>query len=297
MRKLVSLLICCGFLLVFLGVKVVARHGGRGGGHDRGAAHEARGVQVHRVNHTYRAVKGNSFVTKIKSLFVTTKSHQPYYNYNPPGRLTYKCYSCVTAASFPVYRGRPPVYVYRYRFSDNRYSDLVTGLALYNLGRSSESHVFHHQHYAPRHEEKCSMQIINRFTFEETSVPCYLLSTFVNNTAGSSKNLTATIDITSTDINNISQWLNASGPLLDVTPQMKCVLWRNLSVDKERHEASCALLQKYADTMRPPGVPMSVWLPLTLIAAVIVSFCQCCKNKKEKELEPLNGSTYTLYTK
>lgn len=176
----------------------------------------------------------------------------------------------------------------------------MTGLALYNLGRYGEYHQEYHlrSKYEPNPHEVCSMQIISNSTFEDTFIPCFVLSTFATSQYNVSLTNTTSkdqVDIITSHI-NVSKWLNASENLLQVKPEQKCVVWHNTSYRLYHKEISCLLLQKYADTLEPPGIPMSLWLPLVLLFSILLICCCQCNDKKEnKEKEPLNNTTATQY--
>lgn len=222
--------------------EIEPRRGGRRGGRGRSRS-GARGAVFARGRDGDANVK-NTLNTKGKPYSISSRGHS-HYNYVPPNRMMYKCRNCTSAASYPVYDARPPVYVADCRASASRYRDLVSGLALYNLARSSvfRDYVYHYMSY-----EMCSMQIKNKFTLEEIRVPCYMLSTFVNITTEA--NGMRQLNITSSDIVIGEQWLTVSGGALEVSPDMECVLWHNTSARHERRDVACDLLQKYADLLQ-----------------------------------------------
>ncbi|OWR48981.1 hypothetical protein KGM_212144 [Danaus plexippus plexippus] len=199
------------------------------------------------------------------------------------------CRHCSNFATFPVYHGLPPTYVYRYRESGGRFSDLLTGLALYNLGRASTDHWQYTHYYKMRPEEKCSMQVIDHKHSEEVPVPCFLLSSFMERSPESLIPDPDALDITSPQI-DIRPFIYHNGTTLKVTWEQECVLWRNVTLNREKNVVPCALLKTYSETMKPSGIPVYVWLPSTIaIVIAIYVACQCFFRKKiKKESQPFN---------
>ncbi|XP_073943478.1 uncharacterized protein [Choristoneura fumiferana] len=107
--------------------------------------------------------------------------------------------------SIPTYYTSPQhVYVTQYRNSESRYGDLLTGLTMYNLGRS---HAHHHHHYysddyyrtaahhrdidspaantvhvKPKEEAVCFLKIKEDKEEDVLKIPCAIVSTFGNGT-------------------------------------------------------------------------------------------------------------------
>ncbi|CAH1645900.1 unnamed protein product [Spodoptera littoralis] len=100
----------------------------------------------------------------------------------------------------PTYYSAPQyVYVQDYRNSDSRYGDLLTGLSLYNLGRS-HSHYHNHYYYddyyrhrydspsygsssyssqnKPQDEANCVLKVKENGREEALKIPCEIVSTF-----------------------------------------------------------------------------------------------------------------------
>lgn len=258
-------------------------HGGHGGGHGGYGSHGSHGTHGGHTGHAY----GSYHVS----------AGHTHYAYHPPRQLTYSCRFCSGAGTYPVYRHPLPTYVYVYKDSDSRYNQLFTGLSLYNLGRTAEGGHHPNLHYSAQPQEKCSMQIIERSHFEETEFPCFMISSFITSTP---TNQTKSVDITSSNI-DVKAYLGTSGAPLEVTPDQVCVLWHNLTTYQVRsHHVPCALLKEYANTVKPIGVPVYVWLP-TLLGAIILIYvcCQCCRKKKDesvKEVAPLNDVPVAVYS-
>ncbi|KAJ2952936.1 hypothetical protein O0L34_g7307 [Tuta absoluta] len=224
-------------------------------------------------------------------------AHHTHFSYHPPSHINFLCRYCTTMTTYPVYHGLPPTYVYKYRESHTRFGALLTGLALYNLGRSTEYWNFRTQHYTVREGDNCSLQVIDRSHFEEATFPCFMLSSFLDKPE--LKSTGNTLDITTTQI-NIKPYLQKTpvGSPIVVRREQECVAWHNTTTDKQRYEIPCALLKQYAETMKPAGLPVYVWLPTTI--AIVVAIAVCCQNcysrKKEfKDDAPHHQATVEGY--
>ncbi|KAM3963065.1 uncharacterized protein ACR2FA_002823 [Aphomia sociella] len=220
------------------------------------------------------------------------------YSYHPPNNIYHMCRHCTTQDIYPVYHGSPPTYVYKYRESGTRYGDLLSGLALYNLGRMSEARTWQDKHYTMRAEEKCSLQIIDQVHFEETPFPCFMMSTFMENSVASRDDSADTFDISSSHI-LVKPPSDTDSPL-QVTNHQDCIIWHNLTTNQEKHTISCSLLKQYADTIKSGGVPVYIWLPILLSTVLVIYFCcyYCSKKNKEdvKEQAPLNQVNIVGYS-
>lgn len=189
----------------------------------------------------------------------TTYQHKTevhhHYHYNPPQQLNYG------PKYFPVYHSRPPVYVYEYRDSGSRFDTLLTGLALYNLGRMSSNSQYHTRNeYTPRKGEKCILGIQKQNgDYEEVSVNCKLMSTFiweaesrhnqqvVQNSITTVVNVNGDSSVSATVQNNqVIDALQARGPSIKVTPGMYCFMKRITYESVMKQEVDCGLLQAYA---------------------------------------------------
>lgn len=188
-----------------------------------------------------------------------------HYHYNPPQQINYG------STYHPVYHGAPPTYIYEYRDSGSRFDTLLTGLALYNLGRMSPANNHYHQgsEYHGNPGEKCKFAIYkNNGDCEETRIDCKLMSSFIweyeraPNSVDSSKTVAVTNIDTTVTINNVSSVttvqnktvivedaLKVKGPSILVTPGMRCYMIR-ISRDSSmmRKQVDCGLLQTYAVT-------------------------------------------------
>lgn len=220
-------------------------------------------------------------------------AHHALYTYNPPTHVNFMCRHCGSMDSYPVFHGSLPTYVYKYRTSDTRFGDLLSGLALYNLGRISGSYQYS-KYYTQQSNEKCCLQVIDRSHFEETSVPCFMMSSFLDKTVAHGPD---TFDVNSAQI-NVKPYLNTTGVPIVVNNDQECVIWHNTTEKQNRNTIPCALLKEYSKTLKPTGIPVYVWLPITLSIVIAISvFCQCCckKTKHVKEEVPLNQNPVVGY--
>ncbi|XP_037295532.1 uncharacterized protein LOC119189567 [Manduca sexta] len=228
-------------------------------------------------------------------------AHHAHFSYHPPSHISFTCRYCPAATSYPVYHGLLPTYVYKYKESGSRFGDLLTGLALYNLGRSAGEQWHYKHYYLPRKEENCSLQVIDQTQFDETSFPCFMMSTFMDRVA-SMKHLESdsqTIDVATSYI-DVKPFLQNNGTPIKITREQECVLWHNLTFSKERNHVPCALLYEYSKTMKPSGVPVYIWLPALVGSVIAVTLCcKCCnmckKEKVVKEEQPLNQAKVLGY--
>lgn len=223
-----------------------------------------------------------------------------HFSYHPPKYVNYMCRYCAAPVAYPVYHAPLPSYVFKYRESRSRYGDLLTGLALYNLGRASSYDTPYNTYYHKQSvAEECSMQVVDHLRFEEIPVPCFMISTFLERAAAEPAGPQLNqLDITSPQI-DVHNFINATGEPLDVTSEQECIIWHNSTMSKERSKVPCALLKRYAETLRPSGVPVYVWLPVLLATCVAITICcQCCCRKKvdRKEEAPLNETTVLGYS-
>ncbi|XP_022822546.1 uncharacterized protein LOC111353681 [Spodoptera litura] len=235
-------------------------------------------TQQHNVNH-------NSYVAH------TEVYH--HYNYNPPQQISYG------STYHPVYQGHPPVYVYEYRDSGSRFDNLLTGLALYNLGRSSEMH--HHydadRQYSGSPGEICKLGISKRTgEYEETRINCNLMSSFiledvsvphrndqqqqhvVKNTTqvqvtqtvnGTGNSSLTTVTVTS---NTVEDALKVKGPSITVTPGMTCYMIRIFRDSSFRKPVDCGLLQEYARSSLHRNGELRLMPQVTLLLNVVLIY-------------------------
>ncbi|CAH0400808.1 unnamed protein product [Chilo suppressalis] len=207
-----------------------------------------------------------------------TEVHHHYhqnYHYSPPQQVSYG------SVSYPVYHAQPPVYVYQYRDSGSRFDNLLTGLALYNLGRMSANHDHHHHYDADRRYvsapgEVCKLGIKKKNgDYEETRVDCELMSSFIweSDKQTSLHATPKTLNTVSTSVVNVTQVqtgeaktnhsvttitvtnttvvdaLQAKGQSIEVTPEMVCYMIRtSRSSNIMRKEIKCGILQAYAQS-------------------------------------------------
>lgn len=197
-----------------------------------------------------------------------TDVHHHYnynYHYSPPQQINYG------STYHPVYHGPPPTYIYEYRDSGSKFDTLLTGLALYNLGRmsSGNNYHYHNREYYGNPGEKCKFIIYkDNGDYEETRIDCKLMSSFIwehermPNSVESSKTVTVTnIEkiVTNDNISSVTtvqnktvvveDALKVKGPSILVAPGMRCFMIR-ISRDSSmmRKQVDCGLLQTYAVT-------------------------------------------------
>lgn len=114
--------------------------------------------------------------------------------------------------SIPTYYTSPQhVYVTQYRNSESRFSDLLTGLTMYNLGRSHAHHQHHYYsddyyrtaahhreidsaaanlvHVKPKEEAVCFLKIKEVKEEDVLKIPCAIVSTFGNGTVETLDNI------------------------------------------------------------------------------------------------------------
>ncbi|XP_038222748.1 uncharacterized protein LOC119840282 [Zerene cesonia] len=186
-----------------------------------------------------------------------------HYHYNPPQQINYG------STSHPVYHGIPPVYVYEYRDSGSRFDTLLTGLALYNLGRMSQSHNNHdyyNRDYRSSPGETCKLGISkNNGEYEETRIDCKLISSFIWEAKGDTHN-SASKTVTTVHSSNFTKIVSANetkeiivsqdttttnavdvkGPSIKVVDGMSCFMIRISRDSVLKRKVDCGLLQTYA---------------------------------------------------
>ncbi|KAI5637542.1 hypothetical protein NE865_09675 [Phthorimaea operculella] len=201
-----------------------------------------------------------------------THKTEVHHHYHPPQQVHYG------STYHPVYHGPPPVYVYTYRDSGSRFNDLLTGLALYNLGRMSAHH--HDSHYSQTQSyrsppgEYCEFQIIKtNGEYEKAKMDCQLMSSFIleadqniNRVPTNTNTVTTTVvnttkvehsaDNSSTVVTTVQESttvkdaLEQKGPPIQVTPGMDCYMVRHYrdSSHTIKKKVDCGLLKQYAAT-------------------------------------------------
>lgn len=203
---------------------------------------------IHGSHNTQHATPGHTTRTEVHH----------HYHYNPPPRIVYGTHT------LPVYHGPPPTYVYHYRDSGSRFDTLLTGLALYNLGKMSANHHHHDYNYKSHPGEVCKLVIDkSNGDYEETRIDCQLMSSFIWEAQGDSqtpnvvpKNTVVTSVVTTTNgttttvtntTSTVVDALSVKGPSIQVKPGMKCSLVR-ISRDYStiKKTVDCEILQTYA---------------------------------------------------
>lgn len=185
-----------------------------------------------------------------------------HYHYNPPPQISYG------STYHPVYQGHPPVYVYEYQNSGSRFDTLLTGLALYNLGRNSQHHHYDtDRQYSGTPGEICKLGISKRTgEYEETRIDCKLMSSFIWEGTSTQNNHRVTVQNTTTEVKvtqtsngtgnsvttvtkseTVVDALQAKGPSMAVTPGMTCYMIRIYrDATTMRKPVDCGLLQEYS---------------------------------------------------
>nr|XP_026494873.1 mucin-3A-like [Vanessa tameamea] len=145
------------------------------------------------------------------SFIQKSKHRYPSANMNPPHSSVYtnthggigSGYGYNSHNYYNSYASSPQhIYISEYRNSGSRYSDILTGLALYNLGRSHNQfnhHYYNDDYYTRRYystgsshpsnerpidEAYCTLRIKENNKLEVLKIPCEIVSTF---TEGSKK--------------------------------------------------------------------------------------------------------------
>ncbi|KAJ2945520.1 hypothetical protein O0L34_g337 [Tuta absoluta] len=281
------------WLIVFALLPVLAsgRGGGRGGhgshshggsyshghstGHSYGQQHtypSGGGYSGHNnPSHTYPSGTGMSGHNNNRPTY--THKTEVHHHYHPPQQVQYG------NTYHPVYHGSPPVYVYTYRDSGSRYNDLLTGLALYNLGRMSSHHDSHYYSQAQTYKsppgEYCEFQIIKtNGEYEKAKMDCQLMSSFIlerdreleqnsnrvplnTNTVTTVVNTTkvehsadnsSTVVTTVQESTTVKDALQEKGPPIQVSPGMDCFMVRHYrdSSHTIKKKVDCGLLKQYA---------------------------------------------------
>lgn len=266
---------------------VMARGGGRGGGR-RGGSRGGGRVSGHSSQSSYRTGGSHGF-------HHMTSGHSRY-TYYPPKQMYYNCRHCLSTSMYPVYRHPLPNYVYVYKESRGRNNQLLTGLAMYNLGRANKGSLSHSgsgTRYSGYQHEKCSMQVIDNYHFEESEFPCFMISSFTNSSPNNNDNA---IDITSSMIEVKPELDN--GDTSEVTEDQKCVLWRNITSHHERYEVPCPLLKKYSDTLQRSIMEplLYVFIPVFGTGFMVILCYLVCTNKTEvNEAAPLKDGSVSTY--
>ncbi|XP_047021846.1 uncharacterized protein LOC124631476 isoform X2 [Helicoverpa zea] len=213
-----------------------------------------------------------------------------HFTYHPPDYINFTCHNCSSSVLYPVYKPMLPTYVFACKESRSRYRDVLAGLCLYNLARTTLTVGNYSRHYMPRSSESCSLQIIEFSHFEEMEFPCFMISTFIEPAPTTNVNDSSLIDITLLQI-DVSPFLMDNNSAIEVTNEQECVIWYNLTIVKEArvHHFSCALLKEYANSLTESGIPAYIWLPV-LVLSVMVS-CIGCVWYREKRSKKIIRST------
>lgn len=233
-----------------------------------------------------------------------TVVHHHHYTYHPPTVIHYR-----NGNSYPVFRGETlPSYVYEYRSSRNRYGYLLSGLALYNLGRLSANP---HLNYNPEWNERCTFGVKYRTGgFDEMNINCKVISSFIYEQIlqsrtqsmlpngvltngivlpdtktlfsnidnknqqslfnnGPSMTMTGTQHFTTTEVTDSRYFGNP----VDVYPDMECFITRSYRFDNMRQVVPCDLLQTYStSSLRGAGARLKSSLVIIAAALLVVIY-------------------------
>ncbi|XP_063531026.1 sericin 1-like [Cydia strobilella] len=251
---------CLCFVLVVLTVNQIKCRGGHEG-HGGGHGHSSHGHSSH-SSHGSHTSHGGGWLSGLfsggsKSSGSSSHSYPlstGYSGHGSGGSHTYpnshglsgsggahwssSHYSSYTPSRPTYYTAPQYVYVTHYRETQSPYSDLLTGLTMYNLGRS---HHYHHHYYnddyqrsgssggyynqhsntgsewqnnnaaGTNDEAKCVLKIQKNGKLEVLSIPCAIVSTFDNGNHTSNdaareatgiKNCTSAVNSNSASVNN-----------------------------------------------------------------------------------------------
>ncbi|XP_037295531.1 uncharacterized protein LOC115442351 [Manduca sexta] len=153
---------------------------------------------------------GHGSANKHSSGGTHTTNNYNNYHYSPPQQIRYTPVGGGAPRTYPVYRGTPPTYVYQIRDSGSKYGTLLTGLALFNLGRRAYatsrggSHRGSSGHYQPQLGEVCMFGIKKGNDYEETKINCQLISSFILQEEAKAQNNATNTSIITTTVTNIT---------------------------------------------------------------------------------------------
>ncbi|XP_073945119.1 uncharacterized protein [Choristoneura fumiferana] len=219
----------------------------------------------------------------------TRTTHIYHYPYNPPHGIRYTD-NGNRVVYYSAYTGRLPNYVFEYRASKSRYSKLLAGLALYNLGRvtrKSEIQTFHSS-YQPRPDEMCLFSVYyDEYRFDEMEIDCRLMTDFIwtqnklNQPATANENAivlpngTLVLSYTQIAPKSVKNALDPmfNGHYVHVTPNMKCyMIWTVSYTFPRREKVECRLLQTFVDkSMNSATTVTSTFvIILTTVAVLLV---------------------------
>ncbi|XP_011555643.3 protein lingerer [Plutella xylostella] len=184
-------------------------------------------------NHGYPAsggLSGNSNNNANRGGHTTINNH---YHYSPPQQIRYQPAYGAAPVSYPVYRGTPPTYVYQYQNSGSKYSTLLAGLALFNLGAlGGAAYGLHHSSsnsgsgggYRAQPGEVCRFGLKKENgDYEETRIDCNLISSFIYEAEAKKNNSPTNTSVVTTTVTNVTVVNTTNGepapvPVADATP-------------------------------------------------------------------------------
>ena len=187
-----------------------------------------------------------------------------HYIYNPPHKVKHY------VTNYQVFHGEAPAYVFEYRTSGSKYDILLTGLALYNLGRNSNFHNFGPDKlYTTAPGEMCKLRVepfksANNSEIEEARIDCNLMSSFIwdNAPPGSKQdkqhtlqliqNVNGTGNFTATYLEDA---VNVKGKSIKLKPKTICYMIRTFAGEvKMRMHVDCGVLEEFTrSSLQPSG--------------------------------------------
>ncbi|KAJ8722553.1 hypothetical protein PYW07_003733 [Mythimna separata] len=166
--------------------------------------------------HTYPPTRGLSETEAYSQDKLDEKTYENYYQYNPPQSLTYSSSLGRTPVHYPVYRGSPPNYIYKYKNSGSKFGTLLTGLALLNLGAlgaAAYSHIKQNSNSrrTPQPDDVCKFEVKkDNGDYEETQIDCQFISSFILQEQRKQKARVTMINTTFVDTTNNEAMLDLS---------------------------------------------------------------------------------------
>lgn len=218
----------------------------------------------------------------------TRTTHIYQYPYNPPHQIYYTDRGN-QVFYYSVYTGQLPNYVFEYRGSRSRYSKLLAGLALYNLGRVNRDSEIkdYHNKYMPRVDEMCIFSVYyDKYRFDDMEIDCRLITYFiwtqlkVTQPGAANENVillpNRTMVITYSQIapNGVS---NALDPRFNgdyVSPKhIRCFMtWTVSYTYPRRKEVECGLLQTFVDRTMNSATTVTSTLLIVLTTICVLLF-------------------------
>lgn len=156
--------------------------------------------------HGYPTNNGLSGGARNPAGHTTVINHNYNYHYSPPQQIRYTPTHGGAPVSYPVYHGTPPTYVYQYKDSGSKYSSLLAGLALFNLGALAGTAFSHRSSssYKPQPGEVCKFGVKkDNGDYEETRIDCQLITSFIFE-AEAKQNASPNNTVVTTTVTNVT---------------------------------------------------------------------------------------------